>query len=74
MCRLWLYVGALSIPLAKRVNFVISIDQTFESLLFLKRYESEDLNNHLIIKANLRQYRLTNDIDIKIDVALVNGV
>ncbi|MBF0405786.1 MAG: class I SAM-dependent methyltransferase [Candidatus Riflebacteria bacterium] len=64
--------GALSIPLAKRTNSVIGVDQTLESLEFLKsRSIEEKLDNIELICADLRRLP---DFNLKFDIALVNGV
>ncbi len=66
--------GALSVPLAKRCKTVISVDQTFESLKFLKyRLKDENLTNVFTVNHNLRTFPILPK-DIKADIALVNGV
>jgi SAM-dependent methyltransferase len=64
--------GALTIGLAHRCGHVIGIDQTSDSLRFLKkRVNEENLNNVDLICANLKTVELFN---IKFDVGVVNGV
>ena len=63
--------GVLSIGMAKRGHEVISIDQTYQSLLFLKKRAKEDyLNNIHIVQDDIKK---TNFIDVA-DYAIVNGV
>jgi len=64
--------GALSIPLARTQAKVYAVDQTEESLLFLKRRKlDEDLNNLEIICADLNEQELPKRFFSKI---IVNGV
>jgi len=66
--------GALSIPLAKRTRFVLGIDQTLDSLRFLKaRIEEEKLSNIELLCHDIRKIQILPD-DIKADIAIVNGV
>lgn len=63
--------GVLSTGMAKRGHEVISIDQTYQSLLFLKkRAEEDNLNNIHIIQDDIKKTKFT---DIA-DYAIVNGV
>ena len=63
--------GVLSAGMAKRGHKVISIDQTYQSLLFLKkRAEEDNLNNIHIIQDDIKKTKFT---DIA-DYAIVNGV
>lgn len=64
--------GAITIGLAKRAGYVLGIDQTRESLLFLqKRLKEERLSNADLLIADLK-----NGISFenKFDIAVVNGV
>jgi len=64
--------GALTIPLAKRTRFVLGIDQTLHSLIFLsRRIEDEKLCNINLLCENLNGMPI---IDEMFDVAVVNGV
>ncbi len=64
--------GALTIPLARTNAKVYAIDQTKESLLFLKRRKlDEKLNNLEIICSDLNEQELPNTFFSKI---IVNGV
>ncbi|MBF0543331.1 MAG: class I SAM-dependent methyltransferase [Candidatus Riflebacteria bacterium] len=64
--------GALTIPLAKRTNSVIGIDQTLESLELLKvRTVEEKLDNIELVCADLRRLP---EFEKKFDVSIVNGV
>ena len=66
--------GALTIPLAKRCTSVISVDQTLESLEFLKlRISENNLSNVNIVNHNLRTFP-TLPIESRADIAIVNGV
>lgn len=64
--------GALTVPLAKRTESVLGVDQTLHSLTFLKqRIKDEKLNNIDLLCENLNQMpTLANEFD----VAIVNGV
>ena len=63
--------GVLSVGMAKRGHEVISIDQTYQSLLFLKKRADEDcLNNIHIVQDDIKK---TNFTDVA-DYAIVNGV
>jgi len=63
--------GVLSAGMAKRGHEVISIDQTYQSLQFLKkRAEEDNLNNIHIVQDDIKESKF---IDIA-DYALVNGV
>jgi len=64
--------GALTIPLAKRTRFVLGVDQTLHSLIFLRqRIEDENLKNIDLLCENLNKMPI---IEKKFDVAVVNGV
>jgi hypothetical protein len=64
--------GALSVPLARAGCTVISIDQTFESLLLLqKRIKEENLNNVHLICSDLKKIRFQEK---SFDKAVINGV
>ena len=65
--------GALSVPLAKRTKLVIAADQTFESLGFLReRIKDENIENLILLNTDIKKFP---DLDnLKIDVAVVNGV
>lgn len=63
--------GVLSAGMARRGHHVISIDQTYQSLLFLKkRAEEDNLNNIHIVQDDIKKTKFT---DIA-DYAIVNGV
>ena len=63
--------GVLSIGMAKRGHEVIAIDQTFESLKFLKhRSKEEGLKNIYLVQDDVRETRFKNIADY----AIVNGV
>lgn len=64
--------GALTVPLAKRTKFVLGVDQTLQSLIFLKRrIEDEKLENIDLLRENLNKMPVSEKT---FDVALVNGV
>ena len=64
--------GALSVPLAKRIRHVLAVDQTYESLLFLKKRSSEEkIRNLSLLHANLRELELPEKV---FDIVLINGV
>ena len=64
--------GALSIPTAKQVEYVLGIDQTLESLKFTEfRAKEENLENIELLCGNLREIILPEN---SFDVAIVNGV
>lgn len=64
--------GALTIPLAKRTRFVLGVDQTLHSLIFLRRrIEDENLENIDLLCENLNRITIFEN---KFDVAIVNGV
>lgn len=64
--------GALTTALAKRCKYVLGIDQTLDSLKFLKnRIKEEGLENTDLLCGNLKQIKVFEN---KIDIALVNGV
>jgi hypothetical protein len=66
--------GAITIPLAKRTKLVIGIDQTLESLQFLKaRMRDDGVNNVALLRNNLREMPLL-PVRALVDVAIVNGV
>ena len=63
--------GALSIGMAKRGHQVIAIDQTYDSLNFLKsRSKEEGLNNIQFVQDDIRKIKFKNIADY----AIVNGV
>lgn len=63
--------GALSIGMAKRGHQVIAIDQTYDSLNFLKsRSKEEDLSNIHFVQDDIRKINFNNIADY----AIVNGV
>jgi SAM-dependent methyltransferase len=64
--------GALTVPLAKRTGQVLGIDQTRESLLFLKaRAKEENIENVELLCTDLRKLDAFENIA---DIAVVNGV
>jgi len=64
--------GALTIALAKRTRFVLGIDQTLQSLIFLKkRIEDENLKNIDLLCEDLKRMPVFKE---KFDIAVVNGV
>lgn len=63
--------GILSYGLAMRCKHVYAIDQTYNSLRFLKKRVTEErINNITVIHSNLNN----NNLKIKSDIAVVNGV
>jgi SAM-dependent methyltransferase len=63
--------GVLSIGAAKRVSKVIAVDQTYESLYFLKkRCEAENIENISCVQGDLKSIKFNNVADY----AIVNGV
>ena len=66
--------GALTVPLALRTKFVLGVDQTLESLQFLKaRLRDEGVDNVALLRNDLRQMPVFPK-QARIDVAVVNGV
>jgi tRNA G46 methylase TrmB len=64
--------GALTIPLAKRSGFVLGIDQTMDSLRFLRaRIKEENLSNISLLCLDLNKMPI---LENKVDVAIINGV
>lgn len=64
--------GAMTIPLAKRCNYVLGVDQTLDSLRFLgTRVKEEKLDNVDLLCSNLKDLK---NFKNRFDVALVNGV
>jgi hypothetical protein len=64
--------GALTIPLAKRCDYVLGIDQTMDSLRFLKiRAKEEELYNIDLLCTNIKKINIFQN---KFDIAIVNGV
>ena len=64
--------GALTIPIAKQVQKVIAIDQTYESILFTqKRAVEEKLKNIFFLNTNIRDIKFPKN---SYDIAVVNGV
>ena len=65
--------GALTVPLAKRTNYVLGIDQTTNSLEFLNlRLENENIKNVDLLNINLNS--LNKIPDNLFDIAIINGV
>ena len=63
--------GVLSVGMAKRGHQVISVDQTFDSLKFLKsRSFEEGLDNIYLVQDDLREIKFQNIADY----AIINGV
>lgn len=66
--------GALTVPLASRTKFVLGVDQTLESLQFLKaRLRDEGVDNVALLRNDLRKMPLFPE-HARVDVAIVNGV
>jgi hypothetical protein len=66
--------GALTIPLARRTRLVLGIDQTLESLQFLKaRLRDDSVDNVVLLRNDLRKMPLLPE-GVRVDVAIVNGV
>lgn len=66
--------GALTVPLAKRTKFVLGVDQTLESLRFLKaRLRDEGINNVALLRNDLKKMPEFAE-PARVDVAIVNGV
>jgi len=66
--------GALTIPLALRTKFVLGVDQTMESLQFLKaRLRDEEVDNIALLRNDLRKMPIFPE-QARVDVAVVNGV
>jgi len=66
--------GALTVPLARRTKFVLGVDQTMESLQFLKaRLKEEGLDNVALLRNDLRKMPVFAE-EARVDVAIVNGV
>ena len=66
--------GALTVPLALRTKFVLGVDQTLESLQFLKvRLRDEGVDNVALLRNDLRKMPILPD-QVRVDVAVVNGV
>ena len=64
--------GALTIPLAKRCRYVLGIDQTLDSLIFLHaRIKENNLQNVGLLCENLKNVPVFQS---KADIAIVNGV
>lgn len=64
--------GALTIPLAKRTGFVLGVDQTIESLQFLRARTTESgCRNVALLNHDIRKMPILTN---KADVAIVNGV
>lgn len=64
--------GALTVPLAKRTRFVVGVDQTLQSLVFLKkRARDEKLGNIDFLCENLNNMPV---LESRFDVGIVNGV
>lgn len=65
--------GAISVPLSKRCKLVIAADQTIESLEFLReRSKFEDISNLILLNTDIKYFPSLENL--KIDVAIVNGV
>jgi hypothetical protein len=66
--------GALTVPLALRTKFVIGVDQTLESLQFLRaRLRDEGVDNVALLRNDLRKMPVFPE-RARVDVAIVNGV
>ncbi len=66
--------GALTVPLALRTRFVLSVDQTLESLQFLKaRLRDESVDNVALLRNDLRKMPVFPE-HVRVDIAVVNGV
>jgi hypothetical protein len=66
--------GALTVPLALRTKFVLGVDQTLDSLQFLKaRLKEEGVDNVALLRNDLRKMPAFPD-QARVDVAVVNGV
>lgn len=66
--------GALTVPLALRTKFVLGVDQTLESLQFLKaRLSEEGVDNVALLRNDLRKMPAFPE-QARVDVAVVNGV
>ncbi len=66
--------GALTVPLARRTKLVLGVDQTMESLQFLKaRLRDEGADNVALLRNDLRKMPLFPE-PARVDVAIVNGV
>ena len=64
--------GAITIPLAKQVNYVLGVDQTLESLKVTEvRLKEEGIKNVSFLNANLRDLVIPKST---FDIAIVNGV
>ncbi|MBF0205430.1 MAG: class I SAM-dependent methyltransferase [Oligoflexia bacterium] len=66
--------GALTIPLAKKTAHVFAVDQTLESILFLKaRLREEKINNVSLICNDIRTMPEIPS-NLRPNIAIVNGV
>jgi hypothetical protein len=66
--------GAMTVPLARRTKFVLGVDQTLESLQFLKaRLRDDGLDNVALLRNNLRNMPVLPE-QARADVAIINGV
>jgi hypothetical protein len=64
--------GALTIPLAQRTRFVLGVDQTADSLVFLQaRLKESGCSNAALLNHDIRFMPLLSN---KVDIAVVNGV
>lgn len=64
--------GAISIALAKRCKYVVGMDQTLDSLRFLKsRLQQEQISNVDLVCTDLRQIPIFKN---KFDIIVINGV
>jgi len=64
--------GALTVPLARRCKYVLGVDQTMDSLRFLKaRVDEESMCNVHLLCCDLRTMLTFKN---KFDIAIVNGV
>jgi len=64
--------GAITIPLAKQVDYVLGVDQTVESLIVTEtRLKEEEIKNVSFLNANLRDLVIPEKT---FDIAIVNGV
>ncbi len=66
--------GAMTLPLARRTKLVVGVDQTLESLQFLKaRLRDDGLDNVVLFRNDLRKMpHLPKHSHV--DVAIINGV
>ena len=66
--------GALTVPVASRTKFVLGVDQTMESLQFLKaRLRDEGVDNVVLLRNDMRKMPIFPE-HARVDIAIVNGV